>query len=88
MIIKTVINLVEIIIIAQVLYKIGRFFLTKKKYGKNKKGKSIIGKVAYLISNNMHYCLDNRIKAQIKRNADERQQSSNKVIEIKKYKRV
>lgn len=84
--IKFLINIIELAIIAKVSYKVIKFFFVRKKYEKNKKGKSILGKISYIISENIHHHLDQRIKAQIaKRTADITQQSQNNVVDFKKY---
>lgn len=77
--------MIKFMVILWIIYKVSRFLLVKKSYGKTKKGKSIAGKIVYLINNNMHDRLDHKIKTQIEKRKVE--QSPN-VIPIKKYKKA
>lgn len=86
MIIKTIINLVEITILVKILYRIGAFFLVRKKYGKYKKGKSIAGKIGMLMSNKVHDMLDNMIKAQKAKRLEAKEPQVNNEVIFKVYK--
>ncbi len=102
MLIKTMINIIELIVIAKFIFTIMRFTVRGRngsKYkGKNiktnyKRKRSIIGKILLLISRNLHYRLDLIIKKQKESLANTKSDQSTQdsknfenVINLKKYK--
>lgn len=89
--INFLINMTILVIISNVIYKVAKFFIFGKLFAKKTKRKSILGKVWILVSNRIHYQLDQSIKSQKeKRSATQEQTStkraSAKVIPIKNHK--
>lgn len=84
----TIIHIVEVAIVAKILYRVANFLLGRKINKKGKKEKGIIGKLLYLTSRNIHYRLDDRIKAQKEKRLANSQQTSSNVVSIQSYKKA
>jgi hypothetical protein len=78
---KDLLTVLEMIIIARVLWKTVRFIRGKKHK------KTLLGKVWLLCSRQLHGNLDSRIKEQNKRLADCTRQARANVIQFREYKR-
>ena len=92
--IKFIINIVELVIICRVTYKVVKFFVVRRFGKKTSKGKrnnlSILKKISLLISRKLHMKLNEMIKKQ-KESLVNTQQSSDtntKIINMKKYKKI
>lgn len=83
----TIIHILEVAVVAKILYRISKFFFGIG-FKKGKKEKGIVGKLLYLASRNIHYKLDDKIKSQKEKRLAESQQTSSNVVQMKNYKRA
>jgi len=88
---KFLLEILEIVIVLKISYKLLKYFLFRKKSTKSKrKGLSITGKIWVLISRRVHYKLNQMLKTQkeslASANTEIQDPSNTKVVNIRKYK--
>lgn len=85
MVIKFLINILELVVIAKITWMVLKYFIRKLLFGNKskRKGFSASSKIGYMISKEIHVRLNNMMKAQKERLMIE---DSPNVTELKKYK--
>lgn len=87
MLLQFLINVVELIIIVKIAYKVGKYFVRKWLFGKKskRKGFSAFSKIKYMISKRIHAKLNSMMKAQKESLASQQQDSQSNVINFKNH---
>jgi hypothetical protein len=90
--INFIINLVELVIVTKVVYKVGKFFLAGKFGGKKKYKRSISRKILLLMRNKANDVLNDMLKVQRQKRLakvkSQQAQDNENVVDFKSYKRA